>query len=231
MDRTEFKTGFEQGYEVIIDVNSTSPHIMGGRPLLAEATCPNCALSLTRFLHIDCKSAPFTSLSQNWTFIELLYCWQCSLSQSPFSYKITENGELELVSVCKGDVVSEFPYENYPRWFTECRVEMKPLEARFAKDLELFHQLSVMAPEQIASRWSYSERDLLTTPFHQVGGIPFLNDYSPACCPSCSEGMQFIATIAYNSVSGELFVDSEYVQVVYFVCQKCNIVTARQDCD
>lgn len=206
----------------------TGRHLIGGSPNSAGALCPNCDLLLTRFFYIDLTDPTLGDHDTNLTSLELLYCWQCQLSQSEFSYQL---GDFKVIKCATGPPEDDFPYEDYPGWFSEARVDFAPMSTRLAHQIEHYQELSSKEPDRLNNVFTLSERDQITTPRHQLGGTPFRFTNHTPTCPTCSAQMQFLMTVADASTDSRGFVGNEDVHVVYHLCLDCSMLTATQECD
>ncbi|MEI7577774.1 MAG: hypothetical protein WCK51_12850 [Armatimonadota bacterium] len=206
----------------------TGRHVIGGKPSTPGAVCPNCELPFTRFFYLDVTDPNLGDHQTNLSGLELLYCWQCPVAQSEFSYQF---GEFKLLKCATGPKEDDFPYEDYPRWFPEARVDFQPMPAQLAHQIEQYQDLSENEPDRINKFFTFSERDHVSTPRHQLGGTPFRFENSVPTCPLCSRQMQFLMTVANSSTDPPEFVGNDYVQVVYHLCVTCSVVTATHECD
>jgi hypothetical protein len=206
-------------------------HKLGGKSSLLGAICPNCNQPLTRFFHLVLTDPLFDINKPNLRSVDLLFCWQCPLAQSEFSYQLTSEDECKVLACAAGPKDDEFPYADYPRWFPEVPMEFLPLSKSLAQNIELDEQLSIASPTKIEKKFSRSELDVITTPRHQLGGTPLRFTDSNPICPLCQTAMQFLMTIADSSTDPRGFVGYVDAQVVYHLCPKCSVLTATQECD
>jgi hypothetical protein len=195
------------------------------------AECRNCRLGLTRFFSLDSQLLLDRNVDQLPERLEILYCWECALPKKRFSYRIASKNVVEVLNMEVGRKEVDFPYENYPRWFREQPVRIEPLSLDLTSDLEQYCALAVGEPDKVYEYWSFERRDIITTPRHQIGGVPFLYEYSKVQCEECRRDMRFLLVVSDESFESQKFTGNEYVQVVYFYCDRCNIIVAMQESD
>ena len=75
--------------------------------------------------------------------------------------------------------------------------------------------------------------DNLAVPTHQLGGEPWLIqpwESFEQYCPKCAAPMPFLAAIGNQCLLPQGFVDNNYVQICYSLCEACQIIGAKQLC-
>lgn len=228
-----FPRALETAYGIALDDAGSSAHRMGGKPSWKNADCPNCQKHLQRFLSLDASAPELESLGWSAPRLELLLCWECPLGQDTFTYRVNAANELEILHAQRGEPETDFPYEKYPRWFTEARVNLEPLDSELDTDLRAHFYLRKEFEDGLGvdERFDIHRHMKISTPRHQVGGVPFLFDWSETLCPGCGNRMEFLATVADRTVLGEAIVDNDYVQSVAYLCRPCQVVSMRQECD
>ena len=73
----------------------------------------------------------------------------------------------------------------------------------------------------------------LSVPRAQVGGEPRLMQWPPSTCvcPVCGGPMPLFASIGNENGSTLGFTDNAFVQMVFFLCDACTVVTAYNVAD
>lgn len=81
-------------------------------------------------------------------------------------------------------------------------------------------------------RVRYTHPDICQ-PRHQIGGIPYLvqQEFDEMVCPICGRRMPFLAAIADEAPEGHSFTVNDHVQVLYYFCIDCYVISAIQRCD
>ncbi|WP_211443996.1 hypothetical protein [Collimonas humicola] len=204
--------------------------MIGGRTSLRGAVSPNTGLALTQFARISLGPGGF--LVPGWTLPEMhfLYSWKCKIHEGDFSYRYV-NGEIEIVEFCKGtDDYDDFPYENYPPFFEQVRLSLQRIEK---EDQSIILKLNEVDCEP-NFKFNDTRANQLSVPTHQFGGVPYLH-FSSAHrkdCVICGHEIPVVASIGNNSYSNnEGFSGNDFVQVVYWACSSCNVLSASNFCD
>jgi len=205
-------------------------HFFCGSPASDSAFCPNCVAPLLRMLSLDLSDQRLGLTESGFDLLELLFCWQCGLSQSPFFYQVLSGGRIFILRAESGPPVKGFPRIDYPRAFAEVPARLVMIDSGLSQLLEQY-ACSDDGESFEASAWPMETRFAVERPRHQVGGIPFLFDYESLICPLCARTMHFLATIADKNPDPLGFVDNAFVQVVFFYCARCGVVGCRQECD
>lgn len=210
-----------------IEIDKSVKHIFCGDHDTEGAYCHNCNKKLLRFLLINLNDEKLTIENTSFNFLPLFFCWTCDMAQDSFFYRIIDDKQVEILKFKQGDVFKNFPYPKYPKHFPLKEVHLMPLS-----DLEQEVMSKINANEIKPSEVRKIDINL-SIPQHQIGGEPYFSqgDMDELYCPSCNNQMPFLATIGDKSWSEIGFVDNEYVQVVYYLCQKCAVVAALQQCD
>lgn len=204
--------------------------LFGGCCELSGAISPNTGLALTQFARLRLDQERFWIPAWNLPEIHFLYSWKCKIHEGEFSYRYV-NGAIEVVEFCRGfENNDDFPYEDYPLLFDET-----------------WHELSVVDDEDHAILVELNNPDgdpdfkydndrawQLSVPRHQFGGVAYLLDPDSLgkCCPICNDEMTVVATIGNDSFSkNDGFFGHDFVQVVYWACGPCKVVSAINYCD
>jgi hypothetical protein len=230
-DKHPFKSISRQSFVVEVGDSDDANHLLGGKSALTGSVCPNCQDGLTRFFSLDLSDKRLQLDYLNLDRLEILYCWPCQLSQVAFSYQPTSDGTVNMLEVGEGPPVKDFPYPDYPRWFKERNVRLVDMQEELHLAKQQFAYLFENDRPEIRRRWDILAQDQIETTIHQFGGVPFLYDYEVPNCLRCSKEMTFLCTVEDNTWGEQGFVGAECVQVVYFICLGCTIITARNECD
>lgn len=203
---------------------------IGGQCSLKGAVSPNTGTALTQFACAQVNPERFWIPRWPVTEIHFLYSWKCNIHKGDFSYRYV-NGELEVVEFCKGiDDCEGFPYDDYPVHFDEVRFQLQRMTK---EDQALIIELnkSDCDPD---FKYDNDRAFELSRPMHQFGGVPYLiaPDDANKNCPICSAEMFLVASIGNDSYSeNEGLSGNDFVQVVYWACPECSVISARNLCD
>lgn len=214
-----------------------SPHIFCGKHEIAGARCFVGEHALLRFLTLDVSDERLGLGHLGVPAVHLLYCWRCDVGDLDYTLEqdgsVTVHGEkawrkmLKKSGIDPRDVRKEittnqaFPYERYPDFFPARRAVLSKLNAREQQSL-LAHELG-----------QASKRAKEPVSRHQVGGLPFLvqrSDFVPEC-DECDARLTFLAVIADDCADRRGFTGNSFVQVLFFICDRCNRVKAMNACD
>jgi len=215
-----------EGLLVHFRAGSGARHVACGEHAIDGADCPNCNKPLLRMLSLDTMDERLGLQHLGVAFVHLLFCWTCNLAQERTAYELLPSGGVRLLRYQEGGCESDFPYEDYPRFFDGADVALDPVPAQEAKTIARLNDGSL-------SSWDLPKRDRhLATPRHQVGGKPLFLQGEPAVlCPKCSAPMTFIACCGDATPDGRGFTGNELVQVVFMLCARDLIVVSYQECD
>lgn len=210
--------------------SATGGLILGGTCALKGAISPNTGARLTQFAHVHIEARAFSIPGWELPDIRFLYSWKCNLHEDSFSYRYLGNS-IEVVEYIKGTGDHEgFPYENYPEAFQEVRRELQRVSEG---DQQLIRQLNSPDCDPDLEYDNPRAREL-STPTHQFGGIPYLVDpeLPEKKCILCDKEMLLVAAIGNDSYSNEYgFSGNDFVQILYWACPKCHVVSALNFCD
>jgi len=158
--------------------------------------------------------------------LPLVYGWKCAIHLDDFSYQVLES-HLKLLAYGKGAVdVDDFPYRGYPIIFREQRFDARDMTPGEAAQRSTLNAMA-LRDERVdvdSSLWVASR------PSHQFGGEPYLlNPFdAEATCPLCGGDMPVFASVSDESGDPEHpFFGNAFVQLVYFLCASCRVLTAR----
>jgi len=208
------------------------PHTFCPGQTVAGADCPNCQKPLLCLLSLQTSKLPLrTSLPQAPVAIHLLYCWTCAIPFGPFSYRIHEDGRVEILQYLdrySGCFGLAGPYDGYTGRYPESQVGLRALSV---EEQGLARQLRADGEYPEAYRY-------LTHPVHQVGGVPMIHNPQTVQCPTCRQASPFFATICDNAVGQEYqrdsaltFTGNSGVQMVFHWCALCAVMSAYHSCD
>jgi hypothetical protein len=207
-------------------------HRFGGTPEFAGAGCPRCQRPLLRLLSLDTRDQALELKSPEVPYLHLLYCWTCSIPFGPFSYRLSLDGSVDLLEVPERIVELEHglegPYDGYTGVFPLQHVSLVPQSAKQRTVLE--------------RHWKSHSDDtdsVLFEPRHQVGGHPFIYNREERSCVECHGRMPLLATICNDAAgnnpwrqdSMNTFTDNGGVQMMFFFCENCYVISAAHSCD
>ncbi len=208
-------------------------HEFCGEPDIPGSDCPHCNKPLLRILSLDAYD-PVLNLDPNRTpQVHLLYCWTCSIPYGEFSYRLREDGSVELLQVPPRQPGIELgaggPYDGYTGRFPLRRVSLE-LQSQSEHD-------TLTAYWAATSEQDYGEAPL--EPRHQIGGYPFIYNPFALRCPLCSNFMAMLAAFCddasgnqtYQADAMSSFTDNCGVQVFFQLCRDCAVVSAAHSCD
>ena len=199
-------------------------HGFGGRHGVRGAWCPNCQHPLTLILKLYAPDPVLDMMDIPLMFLHLLYCWQCAVAQGDFSYRIVDDFDIEILHAGVGGVQSDFPYEGYARAHPESAVALVPVSGPDQRTIAGWNRDgSVRSAKQLS----------ILDARHQLGGEPWLaqpGEAGPSCC-RCGQPQPFLASIGDESTDPRGLIGCAGVQVLYFFCRSCRVLTARNRSD
>jgi len=225
----------QRGYFVKAPVPN-GPVTIGGRLVLPGAASPSTGLPLVQYASVRVSSDALSIpgwLSQE---IHCLYSWTCNIHLGDFSYRQTPETVTVLEYQAGIDGAGpDFPYEGYPKSF---RAVSGTLEAISEREQAIILHLNKSAAPDFAVDPDYAmntpEANDLSYPRHQFGGVPLLlqSDAPPKDCIECRREMQLFASVGNGNYTNDLgFFGNDFVQILYWCCPACQIVSARNYCD
>lgn len=201
------------------------PVVVGGACGLQGAISPNTGLPLTQHAAVKLGVSGFVLPDWDVPEIHFLYSWKCCISEGDFSYRYVAD-RLELIEYTTGaGDFDGFPYRHYPVVFPAVRFLLRPVAEG---DQELMVRLNGSQVERDV-RFEDARADRLSIPTHQFGGMPFLLDPSmeQKPCVLCGGEMELVASIGNQCFSHEEgFFGNDFVQLVYFGCGRCQVLSA-----
>ncbi|MGB5618431.1 MAG: hypothetical protein WBM78_16420 [Desulfobacterales bacterium] len=227
-----FNTLLPQGYWIKkhteANGNIKLNHYFCGQHNVKGASCPNCKKPLLRFLSLNLEDTRLVKLKNSeFNSISLFFCWTCKIAQNEFYYQIIDNVKIKLIRYTSGGVDKDFPYKNYPIYFPLNHAKLIELS-----DLEQETISKINADEIKPSEVRKIDKNL-SIPQHQIGGEPYLpqQELDKLICPKCSNDMPFFVSIGNDSWGDKRFTSNDYVEVVYYYCERCSIIGSLQQCD
>ena len=205
--------------------NSQFMHILCGPNDINGAQCPNCEKPLLRLLSLDASDPRLETYKCPTQYLPLLFCWTCNIAQEYFFYRIAID-HIEIMHYGIGGVVTDFPYESYPKEFPQVMVH---LEALSQEEQDIILRLNAGALDS----WSIPQKNVaFSVPTHQLGGEPlgYDGDFYPTC-RTCGSRMRFFASIGNTIEETMKLTTDDYVQTLFFLCRKCWLICASQQAD
>lgn len=211
-------------------------HIFCGSHTVPGAWCPNCQKPLLRFLALNTKDPKLGLEKSPLQWLSLFFCWTCNIAVTPFYYRFTSKGEIEILKYGKEEIQSNFPLLDYPVSFPKAFVQLRPLTDKEQWTIKSLNR------EEI-SGWEVNRKTpYLNCPAHQIGGEPYLVQKDPdyqtdewlkqvVTCPRCEKVMPFLAAIGDKTKGKMGFTGNDFVQVIFHYCKRDRIVCAFQQCD
>jgi hypothetical protein len=201
-------------------------HAFCGAHDVRGAVCPGSSRPLLLLLTLD-TSDPRLGLSGHQPeLLRLFYTWNCDAMAAQLAYHVAMDGSLTVVGI---QGVSEGPLDlNGQEPYPQAPARLIPLES---------DEQRLLVEINAGDRFDYDldERySFLGSPFHQVGGEPYLVQKNPGHrgkCPTCHATAPFLAAVADDNPHDDGFVGNEFVQVLFFYCRACRVVIAWNQCD
>jgi hypothetical protein len=160
---------------------SETAHQFCGTNDTQGANCPTCFKPLLRILSLSAMDARLHIDPAQTEVIHLFYCWTCSIPYGIFSYRIKQDGTVELLEVpptWESAFGPEGPYENYTGQFPLRKVGLRPLTEE-----EEQQQEAAQSDDDLAC-------DLMPQK-HQIGGLPVIANPQQIICPVCSKASPY----------------------------------------
>ncbi len=221
----------EWGYSLNFTPNNPAAlHDFCGTHNIRGAQCPYCARPLLRILSLSTRDTKLELDPAKLNAVHLLYCWTCSIPYGEFSYRLLNDGGIEILQIPpihRYAFGADGPYEGYTGLFPLQRVALEPLPK---EDQEQLRDAAVKHAEPKGN---------LATPQHQVGGYPFIFNPSLVSCPSCSREIPLLAAIC-DDASGnaveeahaqDTFTGNYSTQMIFHYCRDCAVVVAYHSND
>jgi hypothetical protein len=208
-------------------------HYFGGRSDgIAGAECPNCKKPLIRYLSLLTSDIRLGLQDSGLSEIPLFYCMRCSLCWSDFSYKIEMPNRVRILSAYEGELMPEW-YEEYGDEFPRRAIALQQVPERAQAlwtALNRREELNDEETEYIASLTGhFAQPEVGGYPIvdivNQVLGEPFLQQRSIEGdgCEECGEPLILLAAMC-NDLAQKVRCTYDDGQIVFSLCQKCNIV-------
>lgn len=213
------------GFRVVYGAEVSGPHKFCGHNDTRGATCPNCDVPLHRFLLVSFRDEQVADLGRQLGVDELplLWHWPCGIALGWLSYKLLDRGaSVELVEFARGAASAEFPYADYPREFPESWARLDPVPP------EVQGRISSLNAGDLEF-WQV-RREEWARPHHQLGGEPLIveSSFDARRCPICRSEQEMLAGVADDCLDRRGLAGNDMVQVVYWLCRRCVVVSACQ---
>jgi hypothetical protein len=220
----------EWGYRLNFSPSESDPiHHFCGANEIRGSVCPNCNKPLLRLLSLDAKDPRLEFDATRHPVVHLLYCWTCSIPYGNFSYKICNDGGVELLHIPpknKYEFGPDGPYDGFTGVYPRLPVTLQALSPE-------------QQGNQIARFLSDSEDDDKFGPGHQIGGHPKIDNPSKTLCPMCSLEMPLLAAICDDATGNnpgkvegkDTFTSNCGVQMIFNFCRNCSVVSAYHSND
>jgi hypothetical protein len=209
-------------------VASEHQHDFCGPNEISGAICPACSKPLLRVLSLSAADSRLNADPAKTPAVHLLYCWTCSIPYGHFSYRVRQDGTVEVLDLPPTTEYAfgpDGPYDGYTGTYPMKKVSLVALSEE----------------ERQAEKLAHSDMDLAFTlfPRHQIGGTPVILNSEAIACPACLKPSPFLAVIcddASGNRPGEVaardsFVGNLGVQMVFHFCRECSVVTAYHSND
>jgi hypothetical protein len=157
--------------------------------------------------------------------LPLLYCWSCGPC---LDYRVNPEGGIDVLNHSKDASWPDscWPYEPYPDNFPSRSLRLASMPSR-AQSLISKRNAGKLSDSE---KYSRKNQELLLIK-HQIGGEPRIqqgNDLARGVL--CKRRSPFLAAVAGETGSKQKF-SSYGVQVLFFYCAPCQVVSALHDCD
>lgn len=207
---------------------SPSRHTLCGPPSHRGAISPNTNRPLLPVACLDPSDPRLEITECSSGTIPLLYSWTCAVSEGELTYRFSKD-DIEVLSAVRraGSLGQDFPYENYPMFFPSVELELHALNEG---EQALIQRMNRRTEDTFDLENQFPH---LAAPRSQVGGQPRLMQWPLASCscPSCGAQMPLLAAIGNENASPRGFTDNAFVQMLFFLCAPCSIVTGYNICD
>jgi hypothetical protein len=202
-------------------------HLFCGENNIVGGNCIYCQKPLLRILTLDASDHVLNMDATRHPAVHLFYCWTCSIPYDEFSYKIKQDGSIEILKLPKknlGELGMEGPYEGYTGVYPLKQVSLIPLTEEEQK-------------QELTGSLRDLDRDI-GKGRHQIGGFPYIFNPVKIDCLQCRQEMPLLACIEDNAIGNGFvkdesnsFVGNSGVQMLFHFCRNCSIVSATHSCD
>ncbi len=155
-----------EGY-FLESATADSPHALCGSQRINGATSPNTGQPLLLLLSLDPTDPRLGIPHLKLNALHLLYSWTCGISGGVFSYRESSEG-VEIIAYTKGPLQADFPYANYPPFFSTSPGRTEDTHTRRTGAHRTAQQTEV-GPAQLGRQFPQ-----LSVPRSQLGGEPRL---------------------------------------------------------
>lgn len=198
---------------------------LGGPCTFAGAVSPNTGEPLTQ--HVLLGAETRCVVEAGWKgSMPLIFGWKCAIHLADFTYQVLDD-RVTLLRYGEGDVdVDDFPYPDYPIIFPALRFDARDVTLDEAAQWSTLNAMALHGElvDSDSPLWDAAQ------PRHQFGGEPYLLNPADAeaTCPLCGGSMPVFATVSDDAgVEKQPFFVNAFVQLVYFLCASCRVLTAR----
>jgi hypothetical protein len=208
---------------------SEAIHDFCGPNGIAGAECPTCSKPLLRLLSLSAADARLNVDPAVTPVIHLLYCWTCSIPYGDFSYRIQQDGTVELLEIpatWEAAFGPNGPYDGHTGTFQLNKVGLIPLTEE---------ETETRATAQSDTDFALD----LPLQKHQIGGFPYIANPQAMTCPKCLNPSPFFAAICDDATGNQpdeisalqSFTDNPSLQMVFHFCRACSVVSAYHSND
>jgi len=182
-------------------------------------------------------AAPIRWNGPKW--LPLFYCFQ--YDGCPIGYKVISNWQIEILELDYSRYTKDFPYQDYPEYFREVPVSLKPIRYEEQR-AEVFanHLRQHGVYKGVLKGRDEAIVESVGLEFTKIGGLhDLLQDLTSTKCPDrqCANhksafGMQVFATIWNEPLKGIDIWQSqgEPILIVYQICTRCGAIYALNQC-
>lgn len=203
---------------------------IGGQCNLPGAVSPNNRRPLTQHARLELSHRYLWPDKWPTPCFHFLYSWTCAIHEGDFSYQYAAT-DIRIIEYNAGDGdYSGFPYDEYPVAFRPKTFDLAPLsegeQATIVKLNEPDCDPDYQFDDPLAER--------LSIPTHQFGGTPYLlgAPIDQKLCVLCGAEMGILSSIGDEAhSSNEGFFGNEFVQLIFWVCTNCHVISATNFAD
>lgn len=225
----------EEGFFVRWAEDAQFGHKFGGKVDCRNAQCPNCEKSLMLHLTLDCSDDRLGLADLGLSTLPLFYCMRCALCWSDLVYEIHSSDEIELLSVCEGELMEEWYSEGNGDSFVERAISLERVPEGFHRLAAKLNNNEKLSEEEIlayaTATENFSKPEFGGGPgvdvINQVLGCAFLQQrLDNPDCELCDSPMSFLASLC-NDARNDVKVAYEGGQIVFFLCKHCKTINVQ----
>lgn len=231
------------GHFINFGYHENERHIFGGTHDCGGAWCPNCEMPLMLHLTIDLTDPVIALGGLPTKRIGLFYCMRCALSWHDFSYRIVDDGQIEIMEAFHGETDWEGWYSEGGETdcFPEIAVRLAPIPKRLQVLYDKLNENEDLTKDEqyeVASYTGHFARPEaggypIVDVVNQLGGRSFLcQRLRDPSCPGCrkvgleTKDMYFLASLT-NDPTNDIRISYAGVQIVFFLCRQCGTIKVR----